>query len=272
MSVNLAEIIDISDVIYAAVFALLPLLIFAISLIKPRGLYYVTISLVIFSVLAVIYAHYEIIWGYVIAWIIFCVIWVVKGGREYERYDRDYNIYRKLFESYYADDLNDDGIIDAFDSWKIAHDPRYAWIFTSRKKRMEAKDTNVYEQRFTSRHWQDESSYSYKRKDNGSEGGYRTSPGGTYGRTPGKTYAKPEGAASMTEEERKVAAQHAFARRNNLRYFAMCEDKEEGKKLYHKYAAKFHPDNPTTGDQDKFIRIDEEYNRFCEIPDAEFPM
>lgn len=74
----------------------------------------------------------------------------------------------------------------------------------------------------------------------------------------------------MSEEERRVARQHEFARQHNLRYFAMCTSKDEGKKLYHKYAAKFHPDNAITGNKEKFIAVDEEYNRFCKINDADF--
>ena len=83
--------------------------------------------------------------------------------------------------------------------------------------------------------------------------------------THNQTYRQPEPEKQMSDVEREVAKQHEFARRHNLRYFAMCKSKSEAKKLYHKYAAKFHPDNAVTGDKEKFVRIDEEYNRFCQI-------
>lgn len=52
---------------------------------------------------------------------------------------------------------------------------------------------------------------------------------------------------------------------NGLRYYAKCMTVDDAKKAYRKYAVTFHPDNPVTGDEEKFIEIDKQYNKFVEI-------
>ena len=301
---DLSEIISVKDIIYLVLLAILPLAVLGISILKPRGMYYITVGFGIFSLIALFTENYGAIGFYIIAYIGFSIFWAVKGGREYEACGHKFDIYRNLYASYYADDLNDDGIIDAFDNWKIAHDPRFAWIFASRKVRRERKEKGYFNFSFgvdsqaalnNKKRWS-ENDWSYGfggSRDYSSSGqGSRTYSQGsntysqrsstysqrssTYGRgssTYGQesnSFGQSRDTDSMSEEERRVARQHAFAREHNLRYFAMCTSKDEGKKLYHKYAAKFHPDNAVTGNKDKFVAIDEEYNRFCAINDSEF--
>lgn len=339
----LSEIISVRDVVYLILLAIFPLVVLGISILKPRGMYYITLGFAIFSLIALFSGYYRAIGIYILVYIGFSIFWAVKGGKEYEACGHKFDIYRNLYASYYADDLNDDGIIDAFDNWKIAHDPRFAWIFASRKVRMERKSKGYYNFSFGANsqeafmrkdRWSDDSwnsgfggsgSYGTSGQRSSSTSGqsrsgastgrsrsnatsgqsrskytdqfYKRSGGASAGNRDygprGKAYYENSSSGStsygnsstnggagtgnygrstnnMSEEEQRVARQHAFAREHNLRYFAMCTSKDEGKKLYHKYAAKFHPDNTVTGNKDKFVAIDEEYNRFCEIPDYEF--
>lgn len=301
---SILDIIDLSQVFSLVILGILPLVVLGFSIMKPRGMYYMTVALVIFGFIALFSGHFAAIGIYLLVYIAFSIFWAIKGGREYERCGHRFDIYRNLYQSYYADDLNDDGIIDAFDNWKIAHDPRYSWIFASRKVRRERKlqsqnfynsgifnagvfgaglfgeDSNEWDSGFSrdnsSEQRKSRSEYTdrYSRRSqaySGQAGNRDYGPKG-YSAYYGNTQKTSNTGAQkvMSEEEQKVAAQHAFARKHNLRYFAMCSSKDEGKRLYHKYAAKYHPDNPTTGNKEKFIAIDEEYNRFCAIDELDF--
>lgn len=235
-----------------------------------------TVFLCVYSILCLIRIEFVLLMIYIIIYVGFCIFWRVKGGSEYQRQGYQYDLYEEMFKSFYADDLNEDGIIDAFDNWKIAHDPRFSWIFASRKVRRERKIMREYARFNQSTGYNPyfgERIRDYSRKPFGTSaagGGRNSSQSGSAQRQyyqPDRNMNKQE---QMSEAERQVAAQHEFARRHNLRYFAMCTSKSEGKKLYHKYAAKYHPDNAITGDKEKFIKIDEEYNRFSEIPDTDF--
>lgn len=270
------DVVNFSTIRYALIFGVIPIIGLGISILKPRGLYYMSVLIGIYSMICLARLEFSLLLVYIIAYIGFFVFWVIKGGQDYQRYGYQFDLYKEMYESYYADDLNDDGIIDAFDNWKIAHDPRFSWIFASRKVRRERKLMREYA-RFNQ-------STGYNPYFGERIRDYSRDPFGTSG-TGGRNNSSQSGSAQrqyyqpdrnmnkqeqMSEAERQVAAQHEFARRHNLRYFAMCTSKSEGKKLYHKYAAKYHPDNAITGDKEKFIKIDEEYNRFSEIPDTDF--
>ncbi|MCR4749920.1 MAG: hypothetical protein K5877_09040 [Lachnospiraceae bacterium] len=239
--------------------------------------------------------------AYIVAFGAFMIWWSSVFQKYKEENPNNYEEFRYYYSEYFADDLNNDGIKDAFENWEIAHDPRFFWLFGSRrakqKKALENQSfddpflgaanffdqQDIYSHRSKARAFESE----FKRKySNGSSGAtdnrtYRnTQTGGPYSNAQNSrsygtsqntgayrknydTRQKPE--SEMSDVEKEVAKQHEFARRYNLRYFAMCKSKSEAKKLYHKYAAKFHPDNAVTGDKDKFVKIDEEYNRFCQI-------
>ena len=75
-----------------------------------------------------------------------------------------------------------------------------------------------------------------------------------------KDYAKKD--YSKKEESGPV---NETALAYGLRYYARCMTVEDAKKAYKKYAVTFHPDNPVTGDEEKFIQIDTQYNKFMEL-------
>lgn len=321
------DFIDKQQLVVFVLLVLVPLFIFLRNFIARR--FFSTFELVYLVLGSMAIGYFETVLFTFCYWLIggvYVFWWSVKFQKFREENPDQFNEYKKFFTKYYGDDLNQDGIKDAFENWEIAHDPRFFWIFGSklekqkRKNRAEAERAGYFARFFASnasnssnRFWQGASENDQRRKQeeyeqrragqdprnnggrNASGSDYSRRTRGTYGpysRTnfgsyrPGKEGSRPgdngysAGAAygsqngynanssynsGMSEEEKKVAAQHAFAVKHNLRYFAMCESKSEAKKLYHKYAAKFHPDNKVTGDKDKFIRIDEEYNRFCQI-------
>lgn len=242
------------------------------------------------------------------------LVYTIWWSSKFQQYRKDnpgqYEEYMKYYSEYYGDDLNEDGIKDAFEHWKIAHDPRFFWIFGSKlekEKRRFEREKSIFFFRTGSEHYDESIDFSYRKRDrseqreqreanarkrndyrnyygNGSSNGYSGSSeynsyrsnGANTGYNSSRSYSTNTGynssygqsssdSRTMSEEEQKIAKQHAFAREHNLRYFAMCESKSEAKKLYRKYAAKYHPDNNVTGDKEKFIKIDEEYNRFCKI-------
>lgn len=282
---SVLDIIDFSRIGYALFFGILPIILLGVAILKPRGLYYMTVGFGIFAFLSLCMMDMTLLIAYIIVYAGFVLFWMIKGGMQYQRDGYSFDLYRELFESYYADDLNGDGINDAFDNWKIAHDPRFSWIFASRKVKKERRlrqeygklgeyvDFNPY---FGDSASKFDQGGSYESRSEGARERRRTEEQARRRQSQNQYRSQNYSTRNMnrqeqmSEAERKVAAQHEFARNYNLRYFAMCASKSEGKKLYHKYAAKFHPDNPVTGDKEKFIKIDEEYNRFSEIPDAAF--
>ena len=218
--------------------------------------------------------------AYMIAFLVFIIWWASVFQKYKEENPNNYEEFRYYYSEYFADDLNNDGIKDAFESWEIAHDPRFFWLFGSRrakqKKALENErydsfwgmpnffnQQDMYAHRSKAREFESEFNRKYSNQSS------RTTDNRTYRNTSAgatrNAQRAPEPEKQMSDVEREVAKQHEFARRYNLRYFAMCKSKSEAKKLYHKYAAKFHPDNAVTGDKEKFVKIDEEYNRFCEI-------
>lgn len=301
------EFIDVQQLLVYIFLILVPLFIFLRNFFARRFFSTFEITYLVIGSLAVGYFEsllftltYWVVCGVYIFW------WSIKFQRYREENPDQFNEYKKFFTKYYGDDLNQDGIKDAFEHWEIAHDPRFFWIFGSklekrkRKNRAEAERAGYFARFFASnagnssdKFWREanednrrrqsdntRSSYGRKPYSRTNFGSYRPGGGGSnsYGGSASSAgYSADAGRSSgygndsynfnagMSEEEKKIAAQHAFAKRHNLRYFAMCESKAEAKKLYHKYAAKFHPDNSLTGDKDKFVRIDEEYNRFCAI-------
>ena len=228
--------------------------------------------------------------AYMVALLVFVIWWATVFQKYKENNPKNYEAYRRFYSEYFSDDLNNDGIKDAFEHWEIAHDPRFFWLFGSRRAKQERSlDSSFIFGSSRSGAWgafgttkspeQEFNEWSSRQK-NGEF--YRNSTTSTGANRQGQAYAgrqntgnttgqasygtKPE--SEMSDVEREVARQHEFARRHNLRYFAMCKSKAEAKKLYHKYATKFHPDNAVTGDKEKFMRIDEEYNRFCAIDEV----
>lgn len=269
------DVVNLSTLSYAFIYGVIPIIGLGISILKPRGLYYMSVLVGIYSFLCLTKLDFSLLLVYIIVYAGFILFWFIKGGQDYMRNGYQFDLYKEMYESYYADDLNDDGIIDAFDNWKIAHDPRFSWIFASRKVRRERNIMREYARFSQSTGYNPyfgERIRDYSRNPYGTGAGQRQNTSGQSSTQ--RQYYQPDRNLNkqeqMSEAERKVAAQHEFARRHNLRYFAMCNSKSEGKKLYHKYAAKYHPDNAITGDKEKFIKIDEEYNRFTEIPDSDF--
>lgn len=291
------DIVDVSRIGFTVLFGIAPVILLGVSLLKPRGLYYMSVGTGVYFFMCLCTMEYKLMFVYLGAYVAFTVFWVVKGGMQYQKEGYSFDLYRELFESYYADDLNDDGINDAFDNWKIAHDPRFSWIFASRKVKRERRLRQEYG-KFGNymgynpyfgdsiRKMAREGAQSYfnssdRNADTAREEAAREEAAREEAirrrrqqeeeyRARGNASRSAQKQDQMDEAQRRVAAQHEFARRFNLRYFAMCTSKEEGKKLYHKYAAKYHPDNSVTGDKDKFIKIDEEYNRFSQIDDWDF--
>ena len=300
MSIN--DVVSFANIGVALVFAIIPIVILTISLIAPRGLYYVTITAITLGLFAFCLGYSEFVKFYIGAWVGYLIFYLLMRKKN-ERDGERFSLYEELIRSYYSDDLNEDGIIDAFENWKIAHDPRFSWIFASRKVREEQKKQRLMREEFTNFYSSADndftkSFYDFERRTAGRAGngrsgrtdsgyrsgtgyaggrgnGYAGSTGGNTYRKTGSTYAGGRQQTSetrqMSEEEKRVAAQHAFARRNNLRYFSMCTSQSEGKKLFRKYASMYHPDNPDTGNEEKFVMIDEEYKRFCTISDSDFP-
>lgn len=292
------DIVDTSRIVYTLIFGILPVILLGVSILKPRGLYYMTIGGVFYLFATLFRAEFKLMFIYAGVYFVFAVFWKIKGGIEYQRDAYSFGLYKMLFESYYADDLNDDGINDAFDNWKIAHDPRFTWIFASRKVRRERKLRQEYG-KFGA--YMGYNPYFGDRINDAIRNGYddprkragRADDVDPRRRAEAQAHRRAEAEArerrrqreeyyyatgdrnmgkreQKDEAQRRVEAQHEFARRHNLRYFAMCASKDEGKKLYHKYAAKYHPDNAVTGDKEKFIVIDEEYNRFSQIDEMDF--
>jgi len=229
---------------------------------------------------------------YILAFVIYMVWWSFQTQKYKDMNPGKYEDYLKFYSEYYGDDLNNDGIKDAFENWQIAHDPRFFWLFGSRmakaKRKMEyeqvnfeyrtgyssaynskTKNANNTRQRYDEhgRRIEEDSYFSSEQYRNQYSGGHADSYAGNRNDTYTGSSKRHNDFDNMSEEEKKVARQHAFAKEHNLRYFAMCDSKAEAKKLYRKYAAKFHPDNPTTGNKEKFIMIDEEYNRFNSLKD-----
>lgn len=77
-----------------------------------------------------------------------------------------------------------------------------------------------------------------------------------------KDYSKSSTAGSSQSNVDEHINHEAVAL--GLRYFSKCMNCEEAKRVYHKYAVKYHPDNPVTGNQEKFVEIDQQYNTFME--------
>ena len=309
---HIYDFIDVGKLIVFVFFFLIPLIILVKCYIRRR--FFLAFELVYYFVGMFFMAIFEgrfFIYLYMGAFVIFSAWW----GKVYKKYKennpKDYQEFKHYYSEYFSDDLNNDGIKDAFEHWEIAHDPRFFWLFGSRRAKYQRQleesiqisealgnsygrgrfntwdtfaSTKTPEQEFNE--WSSSrKNGTYYRSMGGSDPNYRSTDNRNYRNTAGG-YAgsrynasngsntqnngyygsKPE--SEMSDVEKEVAKQHAFARKYNLRYFAMCKSKAEAKKLYHKYATKFHPDNAVTGDKEKFMKIDEEYNRFCEIPEV----
>ena len=300
---SIYDFINISKIMEFVLWFIIPVWILVSCYLHKRFLS--TVQLIYFILSIPIIGYYE---GplfsliYIIVFAHFALWWSRVFQKYKEENPKNYEEYRYFYNEYFSDDLNDDGIKDAFENWEIAHDPRFFWLFGSRKAKREkelerAKKGSPFGDAMgsgfnsaNSKAWEFQSqfnawNYRYNRKtgqDRATDNrDYRnTSSTGGNSRSSAyydnirrqqnyqQRYNNPGQAASdegMSDVEREVAKQHEFARKYNLRYFAMCKSKSEAKKLYHKYAAKFHPDNAVTGDKEKFVRIDEEYNRFCQI-------
>ena len=305
---HIYDFIDYAKIIEFVFFFLIPLIILVKCYIRRR--FMLAFELVYYFVAMFFMGILEgrfFIYLYFGAFMIFSIWW----GKVYKKYKennpKDYEAYKHYYSEYFSDDLNNDGIKDAFEHWEIAHDPRFFWLFGSRRAKYQrqleesiqisealgnsygrgrydpfntfGRSQKTPEQQFNE--WSaSRKNGTYYRSMGSGETNYRSTDNRSYRNTAGgyagngynntsannKNYGpKPE--SEMSDVEKEVAKQHAFARKYNLRYFAMCKSKTEAKKLYHKYATKFHPDNAVTGDKEKFMKIDEEYNRFCDIPE-----
>ncbi len=304
---GIGEIVDFSRLGVFVIWVVIPIIILAKSFLARKFFSVFEFSYLIVSILAITYCEgpaFGVV--YLIVYASYCMWWSVTFKQYREENPGEYEEYRKFYSEYYGDDLNGDGIKDAFEMWEIAHDPRFFWLFGSkmakRERRLKEERDRFYaktgfnNEAYNRRGYHGDSSKDYSQGAGssfakGSSQGSGTNStrrgtgssygtGNNYSRS-GSGYSSAEAGANragngtgaghddpyMSEAEKKVAKQHEFARRYNLRYFAMCESKQEAKKLYRKYAAKFHPDNAVTGDKEKFIKVDEEYNRFCQIPE-----
>jgi len=280
---SISEIVDFSKMGVFLLWVLVPIIILVKNYLSAKIFNAFELTYLIISVMVI--GYYE---GFVFPIIYLIVIfmytfwWATQFQKFRQQNPGQYEEYMKYYSEYYGDDLNEDGIKDAFEHWQIAHDPRFFWIFGSKlekEKRRFEREKSMFFFRTGAQYYDDTVSASYRRRDRSAESNrdyysrsrndYRNYGGYTKAdaaNNNSNTYnANSAGSRTMSEEEEKIAKQHAFAREHNLRYFAMCESKDEAKKLYRKYAAKYHPDNAVTGDKDKFIKIDEEYNRFCSI-------
>ena len=290
---TISDFVDTSRILIFFLWVLIPLAIVVKNYLCRSFFLSVELGYLFVSIFSI--GYYENIF-FSIAYVVVIVGYIFWWGNVYKKFRDDnpgqYEMYLKYFSEYYGDDLNNDGIKDAFENWQIAHDPRFFWIFGSRmaksKRRME-RDMGRFESLFRSKSYANYDEIAFQqamerrnRRYSQEEEMERAQRKREYERRQYESYASQGSNQNayynqkngygggttpppMSEEERKVAKQHAFARQHNLRYFAMCESKSDAKKLYRKYASKFHPDNPVTGDKEKFIAIDEEYNRFCAI-------
>lgn len=274
---SVLEVIDFSRMGVFFLWVVIPVFILAKSYLAKK--FFSTVEFTYLILSCVIIGAYEgvafsIVYTTVLA--VYVSWWSVEFKKYREENPGEYEEYRKFYSEYYGDDLNGDGIKDAFEEWEIAHDPRLFWLFGSKMAKRERK---LQKER---------NSFYSKSGFNGEEyykGGYHGDKSKDYSKGAGSSFTKDSTQdyqnsrttrnnnsehtsyhePQMSEAERKVARQHELAKLYNLRYFAMCETKDEAKKLYRKYATKFHPDNAVTGDKEKFIAVDEEYNRFCKI-------
>lgn len=272
------EIVDFSKIGVFVFWVIIPVFILAKSYLAKHFFTSVEFAYLIISIL-VITAYEGVAFGFTyLAILVIYIFWWSAAFKKYkEENPGQYEEYKKYFSEYYGDDLNQDGIKDAFENWEIAHDPRFFWLFGSRAAKRERKlklerdmfyartgGFNAEERNTRGYHGDRDKDYS-QGAGSGFTKGSAQSRNNTYRTTSSSNNYQQPKEEYMSEAEKKVAAQHAFAKKYNLRYFAMCETKADAKKLYRKYAAKFHPDNAVTGDKEKFIAVDEEYNRFCQI-------
>ena len=282
MGIN--EIIDFSKMGVFVFWVIIPVLIMAKSYLSKNFFSTFEFAYLIISILVItVYEGFSFGFGYLFILLVYIMWWSKEFKKYREENPGQYEEYKKYYSEYYGDDLNQDGIKDAFENWEIAHDPRLFWLFGSKMAKRERKikmerdmfyarmgGFNPEERNTRGYHGDRDKDYS-QGAGSGFTKGTSQNSNRTYRSTSSSqtrsTYERPK-EENMSDAERKVAAQHAFARKYNLRYFSMCETKADAKKLYRKYAAKYHPDNAVTGDKEKFIVIDEEYNRFCKIEEV----
>ena len=273
------EIVDFSKIGVFVFWVIIPVFILAKSYLAKHFFTAFEFGYLIISIL-VITVYEGVAFGATYLFILFAYTfwWSIEFKKYKEENPGQYEEYRKYYSEYYGDDLNQDGIKDAFENWEIAHDPRLFWLFGSKMAKRERKlkmERDMFYARMGGFNPEERNARGYhgdKDKDYSKGAGSAFAKdatqrsNNTYRSTSqtSSSYNRPR-EEQMSDAEKKVAAQHAFAKKYNLRYFAMCETKADAKKLYRKYAAKFHPDNAVTGDKEKFIAVDEEYNRFCQI-------
>lgn len=101
------------------------------------------------------------------------------------------------------------------------------------------------------------------RRFNGNDNSYKSKNNDEYKRKNEQEDSKSAGNYHSSNQQNEEINVEAVS--NGLRYYAKCMTVEDAKKAYRKYAVTFHPDNPVTGDENKFIEIDKQYNRFVEI-------
>lgn len=281
------EVIDVWNLVDFILWVIFPTLMVLYAYLFKKFFCTAHVTYLVISTFAIgIWQGIGFFFAYAAILVGFC-IWWSKSFHEFRMNNPEqYEEYLRFYSEYFSDDLNNDGIKDAFEHWEIAHDPRFFWLFASkkakleRKARMNGKAVDDYFKR--DNNWRERNDRGYGNQDSSNtksadwnsygsnrgkkkyEGSYQYNQGTQY-RAGNNDYQRDT--SNMSDAEKQVAKQHAFAKKYDLRYFAMCSSKDEAKKLYRKYATKFHPDNSITGDKDKFIKIDEEYNRFCKIPE-----
>ena len=254
-----------NDIFGPVVLGLIPAIIYVIAMFF-RGGYK---AIVITCVIAIIECIYTIpdkpgmIFFNLVMCILFLSIWFANYKANHSG-DKAGN-YRDLFD----DDLDDDGIKDDFQRFSWARSGWATWFTASKKSKKGLNEPTPDEfARFANyagadayRGFRTETGRKdYSKNANSRNGDYYNAGNRDYGDTSWDYKNEANFSENAGTDELR-----ARAKIYNLKYFAKCKDVKEARAMYHKYAVKFHPDNAQTGDKEKFIAIDQEYNRFCEI-------
>lgn len=254
-----------NDIFGPVILGLIPAVIYVIALFFKGGYKAILVTCAI-AVIECIYTIPDkpgMIFFNIIMSIVFLLVW-------FSNYKANHKgdiagIYRDLFD----DDLDNDGIKDDFQRFSWARSKWVTWFTASKKSKKINKEPTADEfARFANyagadayKSFRSEAGRrEYAERNNSRRGDYYNSGNRDYGNT--SWDYKDEKNYSENQENNNLRAR---AKMHNLSYFAKCKDIKEARTLYHKYAAKFHPDNAVTGNKEKFIAIDQEYNRFCEL-------
>jgi len=249
-----------NDVFGPVILGLIPVIIYVIALFF-RGGYK---AIVLTCVIAVIECFYTIPDkpGMVFFNIFMCILFMCIWFNNYKANHKDNGpgAYRDLFN----DDMDGDGIKDDFQGYGWARSKWAMWFTKSKKAKGQDEPTLKDYARFAD--FAGANAYkNYNFKGGTGKAKFEQKRENVhYNRDYGDTSWDYKNESNFSDNTNSQML-HARAKTYNLKYFAKCQDVKEARSLYHKYAAKFHPDNTVTGDKEKFIAIDQEYNRFCEL-------